>query len=129
MHAVDFLFCRNVTIYFSLDTTQRVMEQLSGCVDRNGFLFIGDAETLWQISDRFAPVEFPRGFVYRLATPDPTARHRHTPVAEPIAAPRVTHPTPPAIAPVALVPSTIPEPAAPIEPLASPTPSTEPLYE
>ena len=69
MQQVDLLFCRNVTIYFDLETTRRVMDQLAQCLHRNGHLFIGDAETLWQVSDKFAAVEFPHTFVYRHATP------------------------------------------------------------
>jgi len=74
MQDVDFLFCRNVTIYFSLETTRQVMEQFAQCLHRNGHLFIGDAETLWQVCDKFSPVEFPHTFVYRHSAPDEPVR-------------------------------------------------------
>jgi chemotaxis protein methyltransferase CheR len=74
MQEVDFLFCRNVTIYFTLDATRRVMSRFARCLSPAGHLFIGDAETLWQVSDEFVPVEFPHTFLYQRAS----GRPRHT---------------------------------------------------
>jgi len=68
MQHVDLVFCRNVTIYFTLDVTRRVMGHFAECLADGGCLFIGDAETLWQVSDKFAPVEFPHTFIYQHAT-------------------------------------------------------------
>ncbi len=69
MQHVDLLFCRNVTIYFPLPTTRAVMDKFAGCLAPEGWFFIGDAETLWQVSDRFKPVEIGSAFLYRHAGP------------------------------------------------------------
>lgn len=62
---LDIIFCRNVTIYFDLQTTKRIVEQFYDCLSFGGYLFIGHAETLWQITDKYELVEFPRAYVYR----------------------------------------------------------------
>lgn len=62
---LDIIFCRNVTIYFDLDTTRRVMDNFYNCLLPDGYLFIGHSETLWQITDKFRAVEFPQTFIYK----------------------------------------------------------------
>ena len=62
---VDLVLCRNVTIYFDRDTTKRLMQRLHGCLRDGGYLFLGHAETLWQISDDFSLVSLGDAFVYR----------------------------------------------------------------
>jgi chemotaxis protein methyltransferase CheR len=42
----DLIFCRNVMIYFSVDTQQRLVNALYGLLTPGGFLFTGDAEAL-----------------------------------------------------------------------------------
>jgi len=49
----DIIFCRNVTIYFELENTIRVMNKLSESLNDGGYLFIGYSETLQFISDKF----------------------------------------------------------------------------
>ncbi len=94
MERLDLLFCRNVTIYFQLDTTRAIMERFADCLASTGHLFIGDAEMLWQITDKFVPVVFQNAFLYRLAT----ARDRAHPQPVPLA---LDIPLPTAPAPVA----------------------------
>lgn len=65
MQGCDIIFCRNVTIYFDFPTTQRVINQFYDCLLPEGYLFIGYAETLWQVTDRFQTVEFPQAFIYK----------------------------------------------------------------
>jgi len=67
MQNVDIIFCRNVTIYFDYQTTKRVIDGFYGCLARDGYLFLGHSETLWQITNTFETVEFPQTFVYRKA--------------------------------------------------------------
>jgi chemotaxis protein methyltransferase CheR len=62
---VDIIFCRNVTIYFDGQTTQRVIENFYNCLAQDGYLFLGHTETLWQITNKFERVEFPQTFIYR----------------------------------------------------------------
>jgi chemotaxis protein methyltransferase CheR len=42
----DFIFCRNVLIYFDRDTQKIVIEKLGKHLDRDGYLFIGHSESL-----------------------------------------------------------------------------------
>jgi chemotaxis protein methyltransferase CheR len=62
---VDLILCRNVTIYFDRETTRRLMKRLHSRLRDGGYLFLGHAETLWQISDDFALVSLGDAFVYR----------------------------------------------------------------
>ena len=65
MQNVDILFCRNVTIYFDSQTTQRVIGTFYNCLAEDGYLFLGHTETLWQIPHRFERIEFPQTFIYK----------------------------------------------------------------
>jgi chemotaxis protein methyltransferase CheR len=44
------IFCRNVMIYFDRPTQERVIAQLSGCLEPGGYLFVGHAESLTRVS-------------------------------------------------------------------------------
>jgi chemotaxis protein methyltransferase CheR len=73
MQDLEILFCRNVMIYFPLPTATAIVSQLADCVNTGGRLFLGDTETLWQISDRFTPEPFSRAVVYRKGVDRPGA--------------------------------------------------------
>jgi chemotaxis protein methyltransferase CheR len=61
----DVIFCRNVTIYFRLESTKRVVSNFYDALNPGGYLFIGHSETLTSVSDRFEPVEIGGVFLYR----------------------------------------------------------------
>lgn len=61
----DVVFCRNVTIYFRVESTRRVVDHFYDALNPGGYLFIGHSETLTSISDRFEPVEIGGVFLYR----------------------------------------------------------------
>jgi chemotaxis protein methyltransferase CheR len=42
----DFIFCRNVMIYFDSDTHHRLISKFYDCLPKDGYLFIGHSETL-----------------------------------------------------------------------------------
>lgn len=63
--AIDVIFCRNVTIYFQVETSRDLMGNLHRCLHEGGYLFIGFSETLWQIFDAFERVEAGGAFFYR----------------------------------------------------------------
>ncbi len=63
---VDFLFCRNVMIYFRPETMRRIVERFSHCLAPGGFLFLGHSESLSQVSERFVRESKMEGFFYRL---------------------------------------------------------------
>ena len=66
---LDLVLCRNVTIYFSRDTTRALVRRLHGSLRDGGYLVLGHSETLWQISEDFRLVTLGAGdraaFVYR----------------------------------------------------------------
>ncbi|WP_243370327.1 protein-glutamate O-methyltransferase CheR [Geotalea sp. SG265] len=64
-HAV---FCRNVTIYFTIDTTRQIIEGLSRALVPGGYLFLGHSETMALISTRFERQSHDGSFYYRKKT-------------------------------------------------------------
>jgi len=62
---IDLVLCRNVTIYFDRDTTKSLMQRLHTSLRDGGYLFLGHAETLWQVTDAFSLVALGDAFVYR----------------------------------------------------------------
>lgn len=62
----DIVFCRNVLIYFDQPTKRRVLEAIARQMPEDGYLFLGGAETVLGITDRFQPVDGLRG-IYQLA--------------------------------------------------------------
>jgi chemotaxis protein methyltransferase CheR len=57
----DVIYCRNVLIYFDLETKRRVLEQMATIMPDDGFLFLGAAETVLGITDAFKPMQGMRG--------------------------------------------------------------------
>ena len=66
---VDLVVCRNVTIYFSRETTRALVGRFRTCVTPAGWLLLGPAETLWQLSDAFTLAGVGEAFAYRPAAP------------------------------------------------------------
>ena len=64
----DIVFCRNVLIYFDQPTKRRVLEAIAQQMPPDGLLYLGGAETVLGITDRFVPLNGERG-VYGLAPP------------------------------------------------------------
>ncbi|HTN40194.1 MAG TPA: protein-glutamate O-methyltransferase CheR [Asticcacaulis sp.] len=57
----DVIYCRNVLIYFDLETKKRVLEQMATLLADDGCLFLGAAETVLGITDAFKPMPGMRG--------------------------------------------------------------------
>ena len=62
----DVVFCRNVLIYFDNDTKHTVLERINRLLAPDGFLYLGGAETVLGISDKFQPVPAERGIYARV---------------------------------------------------------------
>jgi len=65
----DVVFCKNVAIYFRDEVTRKLIEGLRDTLTPGGYLLMGHAESLWQMSDIFSLVEHDRTFCYRKTTP------------------------------------------------------------
>jgi chemotaxis protein methyltransferase CheR len=61
----DIVFCKNVTIYFRADVTRKLISGLYDTLAPDGYLLLGHAESLWQMSEGFTLVEHERAFCYR----------------------------------------------------------------
>ena len=67
----DVVFLRNVLIYFRVESQRRVAAAVASTLAPDGVLFLGPAETLWQISDELEPVDLGDCFCYRRKRPHP----------------------------------------------------------
>lgn len=61
----DVIFCANVLIYFDVASKIRVVSNLYNSLNKNGYLFIGYAETLQGISKAFKLVSYPKTIGYK----------------------------------------------------------------
>ena len=61
----DAIFCRNLLIYFDLDTRRRICRQLHGLLRDGGWLVLGAAENLYGVSDQFEALRFGDALLYR----------------------------------------------------------------
>jgi chemotaxis protein methyltransferase CheR len=53
MGPFDIVFCRNVLIYFDLETRRLILRQIRGTLVRGGYLLLGGAETTFNVDDQF----------------------------------------------------------------------------
>ncbi len=61
----DFIFCRNVMIYFDEAEQKRLIEKFYRCLNSDGYLFVGHAESLFGLTDRFRMVHQNNGTAYQ----------------------------------------------------------------
>jgi chemotaxis protein methyltransferase CheR len=61
----DIIFCRNVMMYFDEAEQRRLVEKFSRCLNPGGFLFVGHAESLLGLTDKFAMVHRNSGTAYQ----------------------------------------------------------------
>ncbi|MBI3753087.1 MAG: protein-glutamate O-methyltransferase CheR [Deltaproteobacteria bacterium] len=62
---IDVVFCRNVLIYFDIQTQKEVIDKFHQYLTPNGYLFLGHTETLQGINDNFIFIHKDRGTVYQ----------------------------------------------------------------
>jgi chemotaxis protein methyltransferase CheR len=87
----DLIVCRNVTIYFGRETTTRLVRGFHRLLTMGGYLLLGHAETLWQISEDFSLLPVGEAFVYRKDAV-PVSGRRPAPVRPPAPTPHVSQP-------------------------------------
>ena len=68
---IDVIFCCNVLIYFDLASKRRVVQHFLSNLLPGGYLFLGHAESLYQVDDSFRLVHFPGTTGYRKPTGSP----------------------------------------------------------
>ncbi|MGB8061656.1 MAG: protein-glutamate O-methyltransferase CheR [Candidatus Sulfotelmatobacter sp.] len=64
LKGIDLIFCCNVLIYFDLSSKRKVMQHFFSNLLPGGYLFLGHAESLYQVDDRFHLVHFPGAIGY-----------------------------------------------------------------
>jgi len=85
----DIIFCRNVTIYFTPESTRKVIRRFYESLGEGGYLFTGFSETLRYLSGDFLTVQLGGVFVYQknsatkgwAVKPRPVRRRRTGPEA------------------------------------------------
>jgi chemotaxis protein methyltransferase CheR len=65
MGTFDAIFCRNVLIYFDKPTQKRVVEAFAAALRPGGYLFLGHAESIMRLTDRYEPMVTPKAIYYR----------------------------------------------------------------
>jgi len=61
----DVIFCRNVMMYFDEAEQRRLVEKFSRCLNSEGHLFLGHAESLLGLTDKFSMVHRNSGTAYQ----------------------------------------------------------------
>ncbi len=61
----DFIFCRNVLIYFNDDARKKVVNSLYDAMTPGGFIFLGHSESVGKISAVFKLVKFSKSLSYQ----------------------------------------------------------------
>lgn len=62
----DIILIRNVMIYFDVPTKQAILKKIRGCLQPQGSLFLGTAETTINLDPAWAPVTHDKATVYQL---------------------------------------------------------------
>lgn len=65
---LDLIFCRNVTIYFEMETTIKAVHKFYDCLKEKGYLAVGHAEPSSLIYDAFVSEIYPDAVIYRRDT-------------------------------------------------------------
>lgn len=73
----DFVFCRNLLIYFDHETQARVLEQLGRLLQPDGALFVGAAELPTAAANGFTPMPRPLALACRRVSRDPAPATRN----------------------------------------------------
>ena len=61
----DIIFCRNVMMYFDEPEQKRLVNKFARCLNSDGYLFVGHAESLLGLTEKFAMVHRNSGTAYQ----------------------------------------------------------------
>jgi chemotaxis protein methyltransferase CheR len=61
----DAIFCRNVMMYFDEAEQKRLLEKFARCLNEQGYLFVGHAESLLALTSKFVIVHRNNGTAYQ----------------------------------------------------------------
>jgi chemotaxis protein methyltransferase CheR len=81
VHGCHVVFCRNVLIYFAPEHARAFLDRLADAAP-DAAVFLGSAETIWPVSDRFDTVQAAGTFFYRPRAQRPPVANQ-TPSPEP----------------------------------------------
>jgi len=70
----DVIFCRNVLIYFEQATKTLVLERVARILPQDGYLYLGGAETVIGITDKFQAIAEQRGIYGPVLSPSAMAQ-------------------------------------------------------
>jgi chemotaxis protein methyltransferase CheR len=70
----DVIFCRNVLIYFDQPTKTLVLERVARILPQDGYLYLGGAETVIGITDKFQAIAEQRGIYGPVLSPSAMAQ-------------------------------------------------------
>lgn len=68
MPKMDIIFMRNVLIYFDVATKKDILAKVKQLLSRDGYLFLGGAETTMNLDDGFERLQIEKTSCYRLKT-------------------------------------------------------------
>jgi chemotaxis protein methyltransferase CheR len=80
---LDIILCRNVTIYFRPETTQKIIHNFCHCLNEGGFLLTGTAEHSFHAYKDFEVRVFPETIIYQR----PPSEREVSPPPKPISIP------------------------------------------
>jgi chemotaxis protein methyltransferase WspC len=86
----DFIFCRNLLIYFDRDTQDQAVRTLRGVLAERGVLFVAPSETGLLFKHDFASTKIPLAFAFRAESRPAAAGVQASPTRSPIGARFVT---------------------------------------
>lgn len=116
--AYDFIFCRNLLIYFDRPTQDRAIALLAARLSPDGALFVAPAEVALLMDHGFAPLRIPRAFALRA----PVGKAAE-PASPPILPARRPTPLPPVARPAPVV-KVLPLKPVPIAAVSTAKPSS-----
>jgi len=111
----DYVFCRNLLIYFDRATQEQVVDVLCRLARPDGVLFIGPAEASLMSRIGLRPLGVPQSFAFPLQDAEPPARAAPLNWTAPAPIPR---PAPPKPVPVPVRPRQVAKPERPVAALA-----------